>query len=147
MIWISHRGNLDGRCELENHPKQIQYCLNLGFDVEIDVWMILNQLYLGHDEPTFSIDESFLSSNKNHLWCHAKNIYALHYMLQNNIHCFWHQNDSYTITSKGYVWTYPTTEVLDNCIVNQPNTLQISKGIGVCADNIIVLQENYVKYK
>ena len=30
-------------------------------------------------------------------------------MLELNIHCFWHQEDNHTITSKGYIWTHPNT--------------------------------------
>ena len=31
-------------------------------------------------------------------------------MLVYDIHCFWHQVDDYTITSKGYIWAYPGKE-------------------------------------
>ena len=50
MIIISHRGNLYGPDkENENKPGQIQKVLNLGYYVEIDVWLFDWKLYLGHD--------------------------------------------------------------------------------------------------
>ena len=50
MVIISHRGNLDGRKPgRENKPDYIQEALDAGYDVEIDVWMINNELFLGHD--------------------------------------------------------------------------------------------------
>jgi hypothetical protein len=141
MIWISHRGNLYGKCHFENEPSQILNCLALDFDVEIDVWIIDNELYLGHDNPTYKINFDFIKKDK--LWCHAKNIEALTFMLQNNIHCFWHEKDKYTITSRGFIWTYPTTKNIDGCIANQQKNIDFSKCVGVCADNICLIKSAY----
>jgi hypothetical protein len=70
---------------------------------------------LGHDEPLYLINEEFLE-NEN-LWCHAKNEDAFHKMLQNSkIHCFWHQTDDYTLTSKGICWVFPNKKVNENSI-------------------------------
>ena len=41
------------------------------------------------------------------IWFHAKNIEAFYELLKLNIVCFWHQNDDVTLTSNGYIWTYP----------------------------------------
>ena len=60
MILISHRGNLNGKTDDENKPKYIEQALNQGFDVEIDVWYIDNQFWLGHDKPQYKISEGFL---------------------------------------------------------------------------------------
>ena len=39
MILISHRGNINGRQpNLENLPEYIDSALELGYDVEIDIW-------------------------------------------------------------------------------------------------------------
>ena len=46
MRWISHRGNLKGKTDKENHPDQVNYCLEHGFDVEVDVWYIDEEFYL-----------------------------------------------------------------------------------------------------
>ena len=88
MIFISHRANLYGPDpDIENNPKQIAKVLDMGFDVEIDVWNDgRDNWYLGHDEPTYKIQEEFLLNDR--LWCHAKNVEALSFMLLENIHCF-----------------------------------------------------------
>ena len=60
MILISHRGNLNGSLQWEeNRPDYINNALDLGYDVEIDVWKQPDGWYLGHDEPQFLIDEEF----------------------------------------------------------------------------------------
>jgi hypothetical protein len=144
MIFISHRGNLYGQGgeNWENHPDYINEALKEGFDVEIDVWLIgQNKLFLGHDEPKFEISEPFLRNM--HLWCHAKNEPALEFMLNHNFHCFWHETDKYTLTSKGFIWSYPGSPALHNSIILEwgdqlspiyKNTLNNIKGI--CSDNI-----------
>lgn len=135
MIIISHRGNLEGKnVETENDPYQILKVLSLNIDCEIDVWNIDNNFYLGHDKPIHSIKKKFLETSG--LWCHAKNLNALYSMLENkNIHCFWHEKDSFTITSRGYIWTYPNKPTTKNSIIvsnnkkNKPNNC-----FGICTD-------------
>jgi len=57
MIYISHRGNINGRIEdSENKPEYIDDTIQLGFDVEIDVWYIDGKWWLGHDGPQYEID-------------------------------------------------------------------------------------------
>ena len=119
MILISHRGNLDGKKEkLENHPDYIEEAKKKGFDVEIDVWFIKNNFFLGHDGPQFKVDSKFLEDQK--LWCHAKNSDALKELSKINCHFFWHNTDDYTITSKGYIWTYPGKELFTQSICVLP---------------------------
>ena len=102
MFIISHRGNTNGvNKKLENDPAHLQSLSDMGIDVEIDVWFDGEQLFLGHDEPEHKIDLDFLRNEK--FWCHAKNLLALEYMLENKIHCFWHQSDDYTLTSNGVI--------------------------------------------
>tara|TARA_R100001082_G_C4284430_1_gene125367 strand:+ start:87 stop:473 length:387 start_codon:yes stop_codon:yes gene_type:complete len=107
MIRIAHRGNtLGSNPTEENHPGYITRAVNQGFHAEVDVWLFGEEWFLGHDDPQYPTDESFLENDK--LICHAKNEEALHRMLKNkNIHCFWHEADFCTITSKGWVWKYP----------------------------------------
>ena len=108
MKIISHRGNISGPdTALENNPAYIAKALKLGFDVEIDVWYTDNGFYLGHNDPMYTVDLTFLLKEK--LWCHAKNLKALHQLMEIGAHCFWHEQDRVTITSLGYVWCYPTT--------------------------------------
>ena len=85
MIHISHRGNIFGRVkESENDPIYIQQALDKGFDVEVDVWYIDNQFWLGHDKPQYQVKREFLQNRK--LWCHAKNINAFFHTITMKLH-------------------------------------------------------------
>jgi len=67
MFLISHRGNINGRIrDKENHPDYIQQAIDLNYYVEIDVWLVDNKLYLGHDGPQYPIKEEFLENSS--LW-------------------------------------------------------------------------------
>lgn len=121
MKLISHRGNISGaNIQLENSPAYIDAAL-AEYDAEIDLRVIDNQLYLGHDIPQYPITLRWLEERSEKLWIHCKNSAALQYCLQNNLHCFWHNVDDYTITSNGYVWAYPGKEnVGDKCVLVMP---------------------------
>ena len=141
MIYISHRGNLFGRnIDTENTWKQIQKCLELNYHVEIDVWYIDGEFYLGHDRPMQPINLNLLINEK--LWCHAKNYDALVEMKKNeNIHCFWHEKDKYTLTSKGIVWAYPGEKINSQTVCVLPelcqySNIELQKCYGICSDNI-----------
>ena len=103
MIFISHRGNINGiNKKYENNPTYIQSAINKGYYVEIDVWY-KNAFFLGHDRPQFKVSQKFLENKK--FWCHAKNIEALEKLQKLKTKYFWHQEDDYTLTSNGYIWT------------------------------------------
>jgi hypothetical protein len=109
MILIAHRANLTGPdYSTANTPHQINKVMELGLNCEADVWKVNDDFFLGHDEPKYKTELEFLKNEK--LWCHAKNLEALESMLDNDIHCFWHESDRFTLTSKGYVWTFPGEE-------------------------------------
>jgi hypothetical protein len=150
MILISHRGNINGpNKERENSPAYIKEAVDAGFEVEIDVWYKDKKWYLGHDEPQHEIDPSFLSYEP--FWCHAKNLEALTEMaiIGNYIwHKFWHENDRYTLTSCGHIWTFPRVlEVNKRCIIVcpeiYPDGFDFSFVGGICSDHIT----DYKKYK
>ena len=139
MIFISHRGNINGINSSENNPDYIRDTIGKGFDVEADIWFKNGQLFLGHDYPQHPIDINFLKNDK--IWCHAKNLQALEAMLDKGVHCFWHQKDDFTLTSRGYIWTYPNKEVVKNSIIvckDLEETLQYSSIniAGICSDFI-----------
>ena len=136
MKLISHRGNIAGKQPgLENMPEYVEDTLQKGYDVEIDVWW-QNGFFLGHDGPLYAVDLLFLKNPK--LWCHAKNIDALYEMQKNGIHCFWHQEDDVTLTSQGYLWTYPGKPLTPSSIwVKPPSNIEIKEDIaGICSDDL-----------
>ena len=137
MKIIAHRGNINGRNpERENSPDYILEALALGFDVEVDVWFVEGKFYLGHDEPVFKTDTDFLRNPK--LWCHAKNTDALHELLKANTNCFWHENDSFTLTSRGTPWCFPGKWISGGVTVvfSNPSEVNVPDFIGgVCVDN------------
>lgn len=138
MILISHRGNINGKIkDLENSPQYIKEAITLGYNIEIDIWEKHGKLYLGHDAPLYDINNNILFDNK--VWCHAKNHTAFEIMLKENIHCFWHNTDDMTLTSRGYVWTYPDKELIENSVCVLPevhNQIINDKCIGICSDFI-----------
>lgn len=139
MILISHRGNLEGRNEnLENHPKYIEVAYSAGFYVEIDLWVVENKLFLGHDEPQFLIDSKFID-NKFY-YVHCKNEDALSYLNNSNLNCdyFWHENDYYTMTSKNKIWSHFKSKILPNsiCVIKDDldSLNDYSNCFGICSD-------------
>jgi len=141
MIYLSHRGNLNGRNKKkENHPDYINKALNKKFSVEVDVWFKKSIFYLGHDRPQYKVSEKFLL--KKNIWCHAKNISALSELKKIKSHYFWHQEDQYTVTSKGFIWAYPGEKLTNETICVLPEVSpkgkikKIQKCAGICSDFI-----------
>jgi len=137
--FISHRGNLEGSSpSTENKPERILKVLNSGYDVEVDVWVLEGQYWLGHDAPIYQIEKDFLQNKQ--LWCHAKNLQALESLASlKDVHYFWHQNDDYTLTSRGFIWCYPGKKTLSNSICVMPEKSnypidEISACAGICSD-------------
>ena len=137
MKYISHRGNIAGRDpDQENFPLYIEATLKAGYEVEIDAWSIDNGWYLGHDKPTHKVDVHWLLSQRG-LWIHCKNTAALDRALDLNLHCFWHQNDDYALTSKGFIWTYPGRPITYHSIIVHPEQTGLYDGAaGICSDYI-----------
>ncbi len=137
MFYISHRGNIDGiNKKFENDPEYINHALNMGFHVEVDVRIKNKKFFLGHDKADFEVNKKFLLNNK--IWCHAKTVEALIELKRINAHYFWHQNDDYTITSKGYFWTYPGKKIVKNsiCVLPEQIKSKIKDCAGICSDYI-----------
>jgi hypothetical protein len=146
MRLISHRGNINGRIESEeNNPSYIDLSISSGYEVEIDVWVINNVLWLGHDLPQYKIDINWILERTDKLWVHCKNIEALIFFHKNykEVNYFWHQNDTLTLTSKNFIWVYPGKQPISNSIAVLPEIFNddVSKCFGVCSDFII----NYTK--
>ena len=87
MLYISHRGNLDGiNKDQENKPSYILNALDKNFDVEVDVWFIDDHFYLGHDKPLDIVKIDFIKMNR--LWLHAKNVRLFYELLKIDVNCF-----------------------------------------------------------
>ena len=95
----------------------------------------LENWFLGHDFPQYRVTMDFLGIPG--LWCHAKNHAALDRMVENPlIHCFWHQRDDYTLTSKGYIWAYPQKKTSNHTVAVclKRSTRKIKEIAGLCTD-------------
>lgn len=137
---IAHRGCTIGPDkEYENSESFIINALNKGFYIECDIWLIDNQLFLGHDKPTYETSLKFIDNDK--FFIHAKNLSAFDYLLKNIKYAdvFFHDKDLYTLTKNKIIWTNINQPFNENCIVVMPelsnftkDELKIAKGI--CTD-------------
>jgi len=147
MILIAHRGNTEGpRPEKENHPDYIDKAISLGYDVEVDIWgSFATKLFLGHDEPQFQVTPDWIFKRGKKLWIHTKDIQAFHsFALQiTGLQAFWHQTDRYTLTTNGYIWTYPGAILTPDSICVMPERVpetyseqDLKTCAGICSDFI-----------
>lgn len=142
MIKIAHRGNYAGKNkDKENTISYIEEAISKGYDVEVDVWLINNQWFLGHDSPTEIINLSFLE--RLVIWSHAKNLDA-YFTLWNNpkVNVFWHDKDDFVFTSKGIKWCNINTLTYDGIMVmpelNKHYITLLNTGhkpLGICSDD------------
>ena len=147
MKLIAHRGLTNGpNKQFENHPNQILKALSLGFDCEIDLWVIEGKLFLGHDSNQYPINRSYLEDNCSLLWIHAKNLEALLWLIGTSFTYFWHQNDDYTLTSNNYIWTYPGKPLTKNsiCVLPELQDTEFNKMLnfscyGICSDYVNII--------
>lgn len=140
-IYISHRGNINKKnIDYENNLNYIDNAL-IKYDVEIDIWKIDSKLFLGHDKPQYSVNIDWLLDRQHKLWIHCKNIASLEYFNQNknqNLHYFWHENDTVTMTNKNYIWAFPGKQPILNSIAVLPEIYNdiTSQSLGICSDII-----------
>lgn len=152
MKLISHRGNIDGRIPLrENEPSYVDLAILSGYDVEVDIRQDSNGIFfLGHDESQYEVTYEWLTQRANVLWIHCKNIEALGWFnkqtltnstqfILSSFRYFWHEEDDYTLTSCGKIWTYPNKKLYPNSICVMPKKGfegDISVCYGVCSDYV-----------
>jgi hypothetical protein len=139
MIIIAHRGLLEGpNATTENHPAQLELAIEQNFNVEVDVRVIEGRIILGHDNPDYEVDFDWLLSIAPFSWFHCKNIDAVLFFKNdpNKLHYFWHEEDTLTLTSKGYLWVYPGKQPVKNSISVLPELYNddVSQCIGICTD-------------
>ena len=148
MKLISHRANTDGsNTSTENSPEQIARCIEKGYDVEIDIRYdsLTDKLWLGHDEPQYSVNWYWLAEKKDNLWIHCKNLDALYHFSHgtSGFNYFWHQEDYFTLTSKRYIWTYPGQAYTSRSVIVMPewkyedwDMLKVMNCYGICSDYV-----------
>lgn len=149
MKLIAHRGNINGPNFVEeNNPNYIDGAISNGYDVEIDIWYDIfeESFYLGHDEKQYSITLEWLNQRIDFIWIHCKNIDALFYFASSDIrfNYFWHQEDDFTLTSNGYIWTFPGKTFTPKSVVVMPelsdqiefNDFKILNCFGICSDYV-----------
>lgn len=140
MKLIAHRGNINGPDpENENSPKYVESAIQQGYDVEIDLRVGVG-LQLGHDKSQYFIDSSWLNTFKDNLWIHCKDFATLTYLTERRFvgyNYFWHQDDDYTLTSQGYIWTYPGKDVSKNSVlVDLEGVNREADCYGICSDYV-----------
>lgn len=149
MILISHRGNISGKnTKRENHPSYIDEAIKVGYDVEIDVWFTNDKLWLGHTQPNYLVDISWLESRLPFLWIHCKNLESLSYFNRYEFdklikfNYFSHNIDDGVLTSHGYIWS---TNLCNRGILVLPeqfNKKPFEGTIGICSDDIESYKDN-----
>jgi hypothetical protein len=137
MKLIAHRGNISGREKNnENQPDYISNCIQKGYEAEIDVWH-QDGFYLGHDEAQYEVDLDFLLEKHKSIWVHCKNIEALEMLSSiKQLNVFWHEKDSYALTSHGFIWTYPHKKICSKSVIVASNAkyIKFQSCFGVCSD-------------
>ena len=146
MKIIAHRANLAGpEPWKENTPVAIDLCIDLGFDVEIDLRYspMTRSFVLGHDKGEHPVTLDWLDERKESLWVHCKDLFSLNKMTeQSGFRYFWHQEDDYTLTSNEIIWAYPGKEYTCRTVIVMPewdenvdwDKLKKSNCYGVCTD-------------
>jgi glycerophosphoryl diester phosphodiesterase len=157
MKIISHRGNLTEPNPLrENSLDYIEEAIYDGFDVEIDLHVEDGECYLGHDDPQYLVPMEWLRRYKDVLWIHCKNLGALEKLSTSMVefNYFWHENDKYTITSKGIGWVLVGQIPYSNSVIVLPEIVDfyetqpeyIEQSYGICTDMPIFYKNKFLDF-
>ena len=153
MKIISHRGNIERIIpERENTISYIDEAIALGYDVEIDIWKIGENLFLGHDAAETKINLNWLEKRKKNLWIHTKNIDAYEYFIKidNDFIFFYHSKEDFTMTSNFLIWAHDYNKISNHSICVVPllnerqlkeNKKHINKWYAVCTDFVKYCEE------
>lgn len=139
MIYIAHRGNLYGRePEGENKISYLRRALCAGFMVEADVRFVDGKWWTGHDEPIEEVPKEMLM-NPSILW-HAKTMDTAEAIIGDDfllgfMHWFWHEEDHFAMTSKGWLLSHVLHEPVARCIQVSLTADKPMEGVmGICSD-------------
>lgn len=148
MKLISHRGNVNMiNPERENTRLYVQEAIDLGYDVEIDIWISKNNnLCLGHDFPLEQIELSWLVDRKDKLWIHCKNFEALSFLINEDLRVFFYEKEDYSLISDNHIWAHNLSNINDKCIIPLLSKQEIEKFklinvYGICSDFIQLLNK------
>ncbi len=143
MKLIAHKGNVNGPDpSKENTPEQIEWCIDNGYDVEIDIRYNPDndKFYLGHDEHQHEVNWWWLAGKSAHLWIHCKDLTTLHEFTAktSGYNYFWHQGDDYTLTSRGQIWASPGKPYKNDTVivVEDPEDIKEYDCYGICSDYV-----------
>lgn len=121
MITISHRGNLNGPIpDKENRPSYIDCAIQLGYDIEVDIRYINDEFWLGHDEPQYKIELTWMKLRKEKIWYHCKDLNSTIKLLEldEGFKFFCHSYDDFVLTSTGHVWVHDLSKKINNkCVI------------------------------
>lgn len=151
---VAHRGLLNGPSkDLENNPEIILEIIknHPRLLIEIDLNIMEDGIYLGHDYPNYKIDIDFIIKNKDRFILHVKRFDSESDFVNKSLskiykisHCFSHEDDNFTITNRGWIWSHPKMGFVPNSIFVLPekfvslnsrefrNKINLLKGI--CTD-------------
>lgn len=142
MRLISNRGNLTGIEENENQPDYIDRALALGFDVNVDLWLKDNNLYLGTYKPEFKMDLDWFEKHHQKLWlhCHDLELLARFYdldMMGTRLNYYYNEKELLTKTSKGY-YILTSEKPFKGCIFQFPENHEYDYSLcfGLLSNNI-----------
>jgi hypothetical protein len=144
--FIAHRGNTVGpQPDFENTQDYMLHALSENCGVEVDVILHQGKLYYGHDEPGEPADIFLLSHPE--VVCHAKTLDTLAALLKLQLHCFWHQADHATLTSRGFIWCYPGYHPVSEKSIwldlhDKPLPADFSEIYAICGDDMKVIKND-----
>lgn len=153
MKLIAHRGNINGKNpERENTESYIVNAINASYYVEIDLWVVNNNLYLGHDDPVNKISMDFLREHASHLFIHCRDLKTLEFLSNHEdaskFRYFYHTVEPAVMTNHGEIIMHSHANMcIKNSIYMLPEILGIEDVYlkncsGICSDVI----SNYLHF-
>ena len=100
MRVIAHRGNLNGISPRENDPQVIRQVLDHGLSVEVDLWEIEGRHFFGHDSPAYLVN--LAEFDVQEVYFHLKTPHVPRLL---HADAFAIDNDRYSLTLRGWLWT------------------------------------------
>lgn len=155
LKFISHRGNIEGKSKFENDPEYLNELIHMDYEIELDLWLVKNKLYLGHDKPTYLINDYYLANHANKIWIHCKDIETFNYIYNHQnfalFNAFYHTEEDLAVTTQNYIWQHSKNfdfnlfnwksigvlpELKNKIDKNFVYKLKNSKLLGICSDYI-----------